>query len=307
MKKRIAILSVIAALIIITLIVFSYFNYFKDKKIEPIRTTGIVQGTEVNLTSKISGRLSELCCREGNTVQAGSVVIRLDNDDLKAAVEKAKASVQKAIADIQTSEANIEVAKARLDEAKRQVERVINLHKEDLVSQADLDLAVANFDSASATYKASISQLTSAKAKLKEAEATLSFQRARLDDTTITTPISGVIVFRALEPGEFVSPGITIFTVVDMDNLWVRIDVEETLVGMITLGSDASVTIDAMPGKVIKGKVAEIGRYAEFATQRDVKRGRQDIKTFHVKINIEDPERILKPGMTVNVEIPIKR
>lgn len=303
MKKRTIILSVIAALIIITLISSSYF---KSKKIESISTIGIVQGTEVNLTSKISGRLSELCCREGETVQAGSVVIRLDNDYLKAAVEQANASVQRSIADIQTSEANIEIAKARLDEAKREVERITALYKEGFVARADLDLAVTNFDSASAAYKASISQLTSVKARLKEAEATLSFQKARLNDTIITTPISGVVVSRALEPGEFVSPGIAIFTIVDMNNLWVRIDVEETLVGMIGLGSNVFITMDAMPEKVIKGKVSEIGRYAGFATQRDVKHGRQDIKTFHVKINVKDPERILKPGMTVDVEIPTK-
>jgi len=304
MRKRVIILSIIAALIIIALI-FSF--YFKGKKIESIRTTGIVEGTEVNLTSKISGRISELCCGEGDTVEAGFAAIRLDNDDLKAAVEQAKASVQKAIADTQTSEANIEAAKARLDEAKKQFERVTTLYKEDLVSQADFDTAVADFDSASAAYKASISHLTSAKARLKEAEAALSFHRARLNDTIITTPISGTVVFKALATGEFVSPGVTILTIVDMDNLWVRIDVEETLLGMIGLESEALITMDAMPERVIKGKVSEIGRYAEFATQKDVKHGRQDIKTFHVKISAEDPQGILKPGMTVDVEIPVNK
>jgi len=62
-----------------------------------------------------------------------------------------------------------------------------------------------------------------------------------------------------------------------------------------------------MSGKAFRGKVSEIGRYAEFATQRDVTRGRQDIKTFRVKIKIDDKEGILKPGMTVSVEIPKKK
>jgi HlyD family secretion protein len=61
-----------------------------------------------------------------------------------------------------------------------------------------------------------------------------------------------------------------------------------------------------MPGKTFQGKITEIGRYAEFATQRDVIRGRQDIKTFRVKVRVDDPERLLKPGMTVEVEIPKK-
>ncbi len=303
MKKRILVLS---AVVIIISIILIYPYYFKDKQIESIRTTGIIQGTEVNITSKISGSISELCCMEGEIVRAGSVVTRLDNDDLKAAVEQANASVQRAVADIQTSEANIEAAKARLDEAKSQKERITKLYRENLVANADFDMSEANYASALASYKASVSQLTSTKAKLKETAASLSFQRARLNDTIIKTPISGTVVFRALEQGEFVSPGTTILTIVDTVNLWARIDVEETLVGMINLKNEAIISIDSMPEKNILGSVSKIGIYAEFATQRDVKHGKQDIKTFHVKIKINDPEKILKPGMTVNVEIPVK-
>jgi len=304
MKKRIIFLPAIIVLIAALLIV-SY--YLKDKKNSSIITTGIVKGTEVNLTSKIAGTISELCCQEGDLVRADSVAVLLASEDLKAAVEQARASVQRAIADINTSEANIEAAKTQMDEAKREAERAKSLHKEGLVSQADLDLALTRLDSASAAHKASISQLASAKARLKESEAMLSLQEAKLDDSIITAPISGVVVFRALETGEFVSPGVTILTIVDMDNLWVRIDVEETLVSYIILGSEALVSIDSMQGKIIKGTVSEIGRYAEFATQKDVKHGKQDIKTFHVEIKIKDYEKILKPGMTVNVEIPANK
>jgi multidrug efflux pump subunit AcrA (membrane-fusion protein) len=91
-----------------------------------------------------------------------------------------------------------------------------------------------------------------------------------------------------------------------MENLWVRIDVEESLIGQIRLDGEARITIDGMPGKEIKGKISRIGRYAEFATQKDVRHGVQDLKSFHVEIRIEDPGKILKPGMTVNVEIPVK-
>ncbi len=304
MKKTAPALLVIA---IAGIIAFIIFSYVKEKQIKSIFTTGIVQGTEVNLASKVSGRISEFCCKEGDSVQAGSVLIQLDSADLKASVEQARASVLRAKAEIQTSEANIEAAKARLDETKKKMDRITSLYKENLVSQSDFDLTVANFDSSSAAYKASLSQLSSAKSRLKEADAVLSLQEARLNDTVIATPISGIVTYKALETGEYVSPGVTILTVVDMDNLWIRIDVEETLVSHINIGSEALINIDGMPEKMIKGKVSEINRYAEFATQRDVKHGIQDIKTFHVKIRFEDPEKILKPGMTVDVEIPRKQ
>ena len=301
MKNKMTILAAAAAAIIIFAIIFFYF---KDKDSESIRTAGIVQGTEVNITSNIPGKIADLCCSEGGNITAGSVAASLDSDDLKAAVEQADASVQRAIADIKTSEANIEAAKARLVETKIQKERITSLFQEDLVPRAQFDASEANFNSAAAIHKASVSQLASSKAKLKEAEALLSQQKARLKDTIIITPISGVVVFKALERGEFVSPGTTIYTIVDMEDLWVRIDVEESLIGTIKISSSAFISTDAMPDKKIEGKVFEIGRYADFATQRDVKHGTQDIKTFHVKIHFTDAEKFLKPGMTVNVEIP---
>lgn len=304
MKKKVIIISAIAAAIIIYIIFSLYFN---KKIVESIRTSGIVQGTEVNITSNIPGKIAELCCREGENITAGSVAASLDSDDFKAAVDQADASAQRAIADIKTSEANIEAAKARLVEAKIQKDRITNLFQEELVSRSEFDSAEANFNSATAIHKASVSQLASSKARLKESEAALSQQKARLDDTIITTPISGVVVFKALERGEFASPGTTIYTIVDMENLWVRIDVEESLVGMIKIGDNAFIITDAKPDKKIEGKISEIGRYAEFATQRDVKHGTQDIKTFHVKIHFTDANRFLKPGMTVNVEIPANK
>jgi HlyD family secretion protein len=93
---------------------------------------------------------------------------------------------------------------------------------------------------------------------------------------------------------------------VDTDNLYLRVDVEETLIGVVVLGGKAFITADGIPHKVFEGKVSEIGRYAEFATQRDVTRGRQDIKTFKIKIRLTDPQGVLKPGMTTEVKIPRK-
>ncbi len=150
----------------------------------------------------------------------------------------------------------------------------------------------------------SISQLASAKARVKESEAVLAYHKARLNDTTITTPISGTVVFKAMESGEMVSSGITILTVVDLNNLWVRTEIEETLIVRIKLGDKAIIKVESIPNRIFEGRVKEIGRHAEFATQRDVTRGRQDIKTFRVKIYLEDKGMILKPGMTVLVEIP---
>jgi HlyD family secretion protein len=138
---------------------------------------------------------------------------------------------------------------------------------------------------------------------LKQAQASLAYNQAKLDDTVIESPLSGVVVFKALEKGETVSPGVTILTVVDLSRLYARVDIDETEVDKIALGSEATIRTEGAHGRQINGRVAEIGQYAEFATQRDMTRGRQDIKTFRVKVVFQDPAGLLKPGMTVDVDI----
>jgi HlyD family secretion protein len=313
-----------------------------------IQTTGIVEGIEVNLSSKVSGRISEICCNEGDKVEKSRVVIKLESDDLLAsveqaragveqakaavmvagsAIENAKAGIQNAEAEIKTSEAEIEKARAVMDEAKKKLERATSLYKEQLISTDSFEAATTNYDTSAATYmsskaklsasyakrdaaiaqlNSSTSQLSSVKANLKVSEANLSYHISKLSDTIITTPVAGTVIFKALEKGETVSPGMTVVTVVDTDNLYARVDVEETLIGSVTLDSEAFIRAEGIPDKVFKGKVSEIGRYAEFATQRDITRGRQDIKTFRIKVRITDSQGLLKPGMTVEVEIPKK-
>jgi len=344
MKRIILIIG--ASILVLASSFFLYSN--KGGKVETIGTTGIVEGTEVNLSSKVPGRISEFCCKEGDRVIAGNVVVRLDSDDIKASVEQARAGVTRAEADIASSEAAVknseanlrsadaniknaqaekDLAKVQMEEALRQMHRSESLYKDGYISKEDMEISMTSYESqkatmaavearlqaATSTKDAALSQVSSSKslipsamARVKEAEAALKFQEAGLKDTEIVTPISGTVVFKGMEAGEVVSPGVTILSIVELEDLWVRTDIEETLIGRVRIGEDAVITIDGMPGVSFKGVVAEIGKEADFATLKDVTRGRQDIKTFRLKIKTEDKTGTLKPGMTVMVKIPGK-
>ena len=343
MKKR-SIFIAIAVLIIIIVFIFFYFN--KGKRSETIKSTGIIEGTEVNLSSKVSGRISSMCCNEGDSVKEGEVAIKLESDDLSALVKQASAGVERARAevkvsesaignakanivtaeaDIKTAESDLEKVRVQMELAKSETDRSNALYKKDFISKESLDIAVTAYNASVADYTSSKSRLASAyskrdaamsqlntaesqfnsaKADLKQSEANLSYTLARFADTTITSPISGNVVFKALEKGETVSPGVTILTIVDMKDLYARVDIDETLIDSTIPGSEVVIRAEGTPERKFNGKVYEIGRYAEFATQRDVTRGRQDIKTFRVKIRIGNAGGMLKPGMTVEVEIP---
>lgn len=345
MKKKL----IPAAAILLIIIAGLVFFYSGNRRTpDSVSVAGRVEALEVNLSTKVAGRISELCCKEGDEVREGSLALKLENNDLQAAAAQALAGVEKANAEVRVSEAaigsaranlasaeadiknagaEVERAKVQMEEASRQRDRAQALFKQDYISREALESAVANYDvsasnhasskarlivaqsrkdAATAQLFSSENQLSSVQAAVKQAEAGLAYNRARLSDTIITSPISGVVVFKSLERGETVSPGTTVLTVADLNNLFVRTDMDESLIGNVSLNSEADIRIEGMPGRIFKGKVSEIGRYAEFATQRDVNRGRQDIKTFRVKIKLGDTGGILKPGMTVEVEIPKK-
>lgn len=118
--------------------------------------------------------------------------------------------------------------------------------------------------------------------------------------------MDGMVTFRALEQGETVAPGVTVLTVVDQRNLFIRVDLEERQVGRVAVGSTAMIGVESLPGQRFSGTVAEISRYGEFATQRDVVRGRQDLRTFKIRIDLGEHGGRLKPGMTVDVSIPVR-
>jgi len=308
-----------------------------------VATTGVMEATEVELSSKTAGKIEWLCCKEGDAINAGDTAIRLDSAEIKARVEEkgaaltgaesgiteAKVALENAFAqnesalfDSEATKAEVERALALLNEAKENVERARGLFKDGYMAKKDMDAAEAANASASAVLstararsrssqatlknsevniKAARARINSAESRKAEAEAELKALLAGLDDTVITSPINGVIVYKAFEAGEFAAPGAPIYTIDDLSNLWARVDIEESGIQRVTLGAAAKV---ALPGGAsYDGKVVEIGEVGSFATQRDVTRGRPDIKTFRVKVSVAGHVGALKPGMTVDVSI----
>ncbi|MBI5096736.1 MAG: efflux RND transporter periplasmic adaptor subunit [Nitrospirae bacterium] len=243
----------------------------------------------------------------------------------QANLENAKARVEGARAELKAAESEIDRVRALFQEAKDNFQRVSGLFAQGYAAKKDSDAAKAAYDTTNAQrqsalakkqgikaelttvqagLKAAGAQLNSAKAVIGEAEARLRLIETQARYTEISSPIGGVIAYKSFEAGEMVLAGKTIYTIYDLKNIWGRVDIEETDIGRIKLGGRAMIIIAGLAGRRSEGEVIEIGREAEFATQRDVTRGRQDIKTFRVKVAIKGDEGLLKPGMTVVVRFP---
>jgi RND family efflux transporter MFP subunit len=238
-----------------------------------ITTVGIVEAPEVNVTSRIAGRIAQLDVIEGDNVKRGQVICKIESIDIRNQLERARADLAH--------------AKADLIDAQRTEQRYRKLLQEKVV--------------AAESYDDAATRLAQAKATVASAEATVHYYADQLADTNIVSPIDGIVINKALEVGEWATPGTTIVTVDDLSNIWARVDVQETDLPALSIGKPATVTLPTRPPMVFSGKIIAIGQEGQFATERDVQRGRQDIRTFYVKVRILQPGGVVKPGMTAQV------
>ncbi len=270
--RRLVRLVMLAALVV-------GFYYFGSYYLWPapdrsrIDVVGMVEAPEVNITSRIAGRIKELDLIEGDHVTKGQVVCRIEDIDIRNQYEKAKA-------DLAHNEAD-------LAQAKRNLARDNTLFASHIVATQVRD------DALTAEQQA--------EANLLSGQANMRYYEDQLRDTEIKSPVDGVIVSKALQVGEWVTPGTPILTVDDLSTIWARVDVEETDLGSLFVGKTALVRLPTNPPETFTGRIMAIGQEGEFATERDVRRGRQDIRTFYVKVQVLQASGELKPGMTAEV------
>jgi len=179
--------------------------------------------------------------------------------------------------------------------------RVESLQKQVLAADAGLALAKANAEQVTARRAA----LQANKHQRAAAAAQAERAQVRLDYTRLHAPIDGIVDVRAALEGEVVTPGQAVVTLIDPDNLWVRVDVEESYLEKIRKGDKLKVRLPS--GAVLEGTVFHRGVDADFATQRDVSRFKRDIKTFEFRLRCDNRDRRLAVGMTAYVTVPQNR
>jgi HlyD family secretion protein len=142
-----------------------------------------------------------------------------------------------------------------------------------------------------------------ARGQAAQAEHALALARSRLKEASVYAPITGVVLRKNLEVGEMASPGVSILTLMNPREIWVRAYVPEEEVGRIKVGDAARVGIDGHPGRAFAGRISEIASEAEF-TPRNVQTKKERVNlVFRIKIMVDNPEGILKPGMPADADI----
>ncbi len=192
--------------------------------------------------------------------------------------------------DYEQASTSYDAARARVESLQKQVES----------AAAAVQLAKANADQVAvrrAALEASTQQLAAARAQTEKADVLLGYTR-------LTSPINGIVDVRAALQGEVVTPGQTVVTLVNPDDLWVRADVEESYIDRIHIGDKMTVRLPS--GVTREGIVFFRGVDADYATQRDVSRTKRDIKTFEIRLRCDNHDRSLALGMTAYVILPLR-
>ncbi|MBI3030757.1 MAG: efflux RND transporter periplasmic adaptor subunit [Candidatus Rokubacteria bacterium] len=146
-------------------------------------------------------------------------------------------------------------------------------------------------------------QVEAGRGQVSQARAALDLARSRLREAAIVSPINGVVLRKNLEAGEMANPGVSILTLVDPADLWLRAYVPETDIGRIKVGMAARITIDAYKDRTFSGKITEIASEAEF-TPKNVQTKKERVNlVFRIKIAVDNPEGLLKPGMPADADI----
>ncbi len=243
--------------------------------------------------------------------------------------------------EIAFAEASLSAAQAQKAQSQADYLRANQLFKEKMISNEQHDAAKAIYDVAVQRYREAVEHLAlvkegsrkqqideasaaynqakaqydlvkagprketidQARARVKQAEAALQLAQTRLSYATLVAPMSGVVMSKNIEPGEYVAPGTPVVTVGDLVNVWLRAYIPETELGRVKVGQKAKVTTDTYPGKAYEGRVSFIAQEAEF-TPKNVQTEKERVKlVYRIKIDITNPQMELKPGMPADAVI----
>jgi HlyD family secretion protein len=299
----------------------------KEISADLIIATGTIEATDVDIAAEIGGKIIEFPVDEGAQLERGSLIAKIDTSQLEAEAARAMAALATARAtlrdleagarsqELQQARAKVELARAKLELDESNWRRTNDLLQQQIISENQLDAAVANRDVSRAQYAVAVEELRlveagarpdridAARAEVKQAEAALQLIQVRLQKSEIHSPLAGTILVKDAEEGEVVSPGVPLVTVADLNDMWVKIYVDERNIGKVKLGQSAVVEVDAFPDRKFSGLIIYISDEAEF-TPKNIQTREDRVKlVFAVKIGIDNAGGLLKPGMYADIEL----
>ncbi|MBS7537537.1 HlyD family secretion protein [Ancylobacter lacus] len=296
---------------------------------QPLIVQGEADATRIDVAARVDGRIATRPVERGDTVAAGQVLITIDNPQLLAKLTEAKAAKAVAVADlarievgtraevvaarkaaIASADANARLAQQTYDRTRELTQRgFASVQKLDEVT-ASLDVANRSLEQAKLSYDEATAGYTAeergvARASVAKAASAIETLRAQVAELTVKAPGAAQVYQIGIEPGEYVSPGVPLLTLVDLGDVWLRFDLREDLVKGLKAGDRFDARLPALGDRKVTVAVRTIATRGEYAGWRATRAtGDFDLRTFEVRAYPVEPLPGLRPGMSVYAEWP---
>ena len=316
--------SIIVAVVALIVAGLSIFYLLRP---EPLLVQGEVDATRLDIAARVDGRVQAIPVERGQNVAKGAVLVRIDNPETIAKLAQMQAA--KTVAEAQLAnilvgtrveviaarKAALERAQAAQVLAQKTFDRTKTLAGEGNAPQARLDQATDTLheaeravDQAKSAYDQAVNGYTReerqiAKANVEKANADIDTVQSIIDQMTISAPVAAQVYQRNVEPGEYVSPGVPLVTLIDLSNVWVHFDLREDLVKALKVGDRFDVRIPALDDRRITVEVKLIATKGEYASWRATRAtGDFDLRTFSIRAYPVTPVPELRPGMSAYLD-----
>jgi HlyD family secretion protein len=304
----------ILAVVLVGVVLFAAFGMNRKEKAQyftatadrgdirqVVEATGTINAvTTVQVGSQVSGTIWKLYADFNSHVKKNQLIAQIEPSLFEGAVLQAKADLETAKANVASAKANLEKAKSTAIQTKADYDRTVGLAKEGVLSQQQLDLAKANWESADAQVSAGNAGITQAVAQVQQKEAALSVSQTNLNHTYIYAPIDGTVTNRAVDIGQTVAASFqapVLFTIAqDLTKMQVYAATDESDIGQIRNGQKVTFRVDAFPRDTFSGEVTQVRMNPTTV---------QNVVTYSTVIDFANPELKLFPGMTAYITIPV--
>jgi HlyD family secretion protein len=316
--------SIIVGVVVVVVVALSVFYLLRP---EPLLVQGEADATRLDLAARVDGRVKEIPVERGQNVAANAVLVRIDNPETVAKLDQMRAAMAVAgaqlanvlvgtrVETVAARKAEMERAQAALVLAQKTYERTHTLTDQGNAPQARLDQVTDALheseravDQAKSAYDQAVNGYTKeeraiAKANVEKANADIQSVQSIVDQLVVYAPIASQVYQRNVEPGEYVSPGVPLITLIDLADVWIHFDLREDLVKGLKVGDRFDVHIPALNDRLVPVEVKLIATKGEYASWRATRAsGDFDLRTFSIRAYPVQPVPELRPGMSAYLD-----
>ncbi len=300
-RRRWLVAATVAVLAIVTLTI--WWSGRSDLPEGFASANGRLEATEVDIATKRAGRLSELAVREGDLVQEGQVTARMDVRSLEADLHQAQAEYQEAVQAKCATEARVAQQESAVEFAAAEFERSQSLIRQKLIPQQEADLSRSRLRSEKAGLDAARASVSQADAAMAAAQARIDAIQSELDDSILTSPITGRVLYRLAEPGEVLAVGGKVLTLLDLTDIYMTAFLPTRHAGRVGVGSDARIVLDARADVALPAEISFVSPEAQFTPKEVETESEREKLMFRIKARV-DPKVLMDHFGTITTGVP---